>query len=157
MARQVQAVLHRVAGHRRSGERDPGSVRHAARAEGGRPQGRVRHGAWRGGDRGRGRLGPRALSLRHPPGGLDGGPAEARRRYPTRAQGRLMLWWCSARGIPWEWTWQPYLGVWLFVLVIAAAYVRWHRGAGPTETTRARRWSAAGGLAVLWVLLDWPV
>src|SRR5262245_50985122 len=68
-----------------------------------------------------------------------------------------MLWWCSAQGTPWTWTWQPYLGVWLFVLAIATAYVRWHRRAGPAESTRVRRWAAAAGVSVLWVLLDWPV
>jgi hypothetical protein len=68
-----------------------------------------------------------------------------------------MLWWCSAQGTPWTWTWRPYVGVWLFVLAIVAAYVYWHRAATPGETTRARRWAAAGGVCVLWIILDWPI
>jgi putative membrane protein len=68
-----------------------------------------------------------------------------------------MLWWCSAQGIPWTWTWRPYVGVWLFVLSVAAAYVYWHRSANPGDSTRGRRWAAGGGLCIVWLLLDWPV
>jgi len=68
-----------------------------------------------------------------------------------------MRWWCSAQGTPWTWTWQPYVGVWLLAAGIAALYVRWHRASEPDETTRLRRWAAAGGVCVVWLLLDWPI
>jgi len=68
-----------------------------------------------------------------------------------------MRWWCSAQGTPWTWTWQPYIGVWILMLGIGALYVHWHRTAAPGESSPARRWAAAGGIAILWILLDWPV
>ncbi len=87
-------------------------------------------------------------------------------------------WWCSAKGGVWTWTWRPYPGVWLFAAGVAAAYaVRWRRalrpsrarrssiagpatGVGPDEGPRSgtyRRLSAAAGVLLLWIALDWPV
>jgi putative membrane protein len=68
-----------------------------------------------------------------------------------------MRWWCAAQGTPWTWTWQPYVGVWLMVLAIGAVYFRWHREAPGDPTSQLRQWAAAGGVLVLWMLLDWPI
>ncbi len=69
-----------------------------------------------------------------------------------------MRWWCSAQGVAWTWTWHPYAGVWLLVAALGTAYYRAHRGhRGATAVDRWRPRAAALGLAVLWVLLDWPV
>jgi cytochrome c oxidase assembly factor CtaG len=68
-------------------------------------------------------------------------------------------WWCSAQGAAWTWTWRPYVGVWILVAILAAVYVRIYRD-GPRGQTRLDRWrprAAALGLALIWVLLDWPV
>ena len=75
-----------------------------------------------------------------------------------------MEWWPVASGEAWTWAWQAYPGVWLFVGVIAAGYALIIRA----EEARARRrgeagvegWRIAcfaGGLALLWVSLDWPL
>lgn len=73
-----------------------------------------------------------------------------------------MQWWCAAQGTAWTWDWQPYPGVWLFVIAMAALYVwlvrsayRWKPGSS-TE----RPWTIAAGIAgllSLWIALDWPV
>ncbi len=69
-----------------------------------------------------------------------------------------MTWWCSARDVPWSWTWQPYPGVWLVVLAIAACYVTAARRVHPASraTQRHKRLFSAGLLS-LWVAADWPV
>ena len=62
-----------------------------------------------------------------------------------------MRWWCSATGVPWEWSWRPYPGVWLFLGLLGALYHRFGRS-GAAE---------AGyfglGLLVLWAALDYPL
>jgi len=65
-----------------------------------------------------------------------------------------MQWWCSARGVAWSWTWRPYPGVWLFVGALLVGYLllAGGRSAGPR-----RRATFLGGLALLWIALDWPV
>ncbi len=72
-----------------------------------------------------------------------------------------MQWWCSAQGQPWDWTWQPYVGVWLFVALIAAGYVALRRRYPPTEPDNGdgRRGAAyfVTGLLLLWAALDWPL
>lgn len=69
-----------------------------------------------------------------------------------------MQWWCSAQGLPWSWTWRPYLGVWLMVLLIAAAYWRMYRGrSSGVEGRRLRIAAACGGIFLLWAALDWPL
>jgi putative membrane protein/putative copper resistance protein D len=69
-------------------------------------------------------------------------------------------WWCSARGAPWHWRWQPYPGVWLAVLALGLAYAHWSRpaatGAHDFATSRARRIGGWIGVALIWMALDWP-
>ncbi len=70
-----------------------------------------------------------------------------------------MQWWCAASSTAWTWAWQPYPGVWLFMLLIAAAYgalVRSARAAG-RSVGRARNAAFASGWILLWIVLDWPV
>jgi putative membrane protein len=61
---------------------------------------------------------------------------------------RDLVWWCVARGESWNWLWQPYPGVWLFVALVAALLWRLSHGV---------KLSAAAGLVLLWLTLDWPV
>ena len=68
-----------------------------------------------------------------------------------------MQWWCSAQSRAWEWTWQAYPGVWLFVGAIAAAYVLILRRVGPDAGSRRDRVAFASGLLALWAALDWPI
>ncbi len=71
-----------------------------------------------------------------------------------------MQWWCSAQGQPWDWTWRPYVGVWLFVALIAAGYLALRRRHPPTDPDGRDRHSAAyfvTGLLLLWAALDWPL
>ena len=72
-----------------------------------------------------------------------------------------MTWWCAATGNPWAWTWRPYPGVWLFIALVAGAYVALWRSRGPRLSVEG--WSArhaaafAAGTLMLWIALDWPV
>jgi cytochrome c oxidase assembly factor CtaG len=73
-----------------------------------------------------------------------------------------MQWWCSAQSTAWEWVWQPYPGVWIFVAVLAASYLSLQRAAGEPETggsghETSRAASFFLGLVCLWIALDWPV
>ncbi len=68
-----------------------------------------------------------------------------------------MRWWCAAQTSTWDWSWQPYPGVWAFVLLLALSYVflaRRERG-GPSGRLRAV--SFFSGLLGLWIALDWPL
>lgn len=66
--------------------------------------------------------------------------------------------WCSAQGVAWTWAWQAYPGVWVFIALLAVAYVRLTRHArrAPHEATGGAVWFGTG-LALLWLALDWPV
>jgi putative membrane protein len=70
-----------------------------------------------------------------------------------------MNWWCAAQGGAWEWTWQPYLGVWL--MVITAVTVRFWAGRrskhGDAEPQGGRAAMFLLGVLVLWVAADWPI
>ena len=65
-----------------------------------------------------------------------------------------MQWWCAAQSIPWDWSWRPYPGVWLFIALLCLAYRVFTRSAAPSRLEIAR---FAGGALALWVALDWPV
>ena len=65
-----------------------------------------------------------------------------------------MQWWCSAQTAAWDWSWQAYPGVWLFIFVIALLFARVHRRTG--STPRERGWFTLG-LCLLWLALDWPI
>jgi len=72
-----------------------------------------------------------------------------------------MTWWCSARGLPWDWSWKAYPGAWLLALGLLGTY--W------LALRRLRRRAASGylggglpgryvlGVIVLWLAVDWPI
>jgi cytochrome c oxidase assembly factor CtaG len=70
-------------------------------------------------------------------------------------------WWCAAQGVPWDWTWRPYPGVWLFIALLGGAHATmvWRRRARGGEDTSGEPLMAAfwSGLMVLWLALDWPI
>lgn len=72
-------------------------------------------------------------------------------------------WWCSAGGGAWSWTPRAYPGIWLVALSIAGGYLlalrRRRSRVGPDETVATRRQIASflGGVAALWIVLDWPI
>jgi putative membrane protein len=74
-----------------------------------------------------------------------------------------MRFWCtSSQGIAWDWTWQPYVGVWVFVILIALAYWLHLRRLEPytlEDCAQRRRQIVffALGLVSLWLALDWPI
>lgn len=72
-----------------------------------------------------------------------------------------MQWWCFAQQEAWSWRWQPFLGVWVMVGIMAWAYLRLRRRVareeGRDDTPAWRSWSFGGGLFLLWVSLDWPL
>lgn len=69
----------------------------------------------------------------------------------------MLQWWCAAQGVPWTWSWQAYPGVWAFCGLLMGAWVRM-RGRWPgSEETRRRAVIFFGGVATLWIALDWPV
>ena len=67
-----------------------------------------------------------------------------------------MTWWCSARGLPWDWTWQAYPGVWIFAIAVGAVFWRASRDA-PLPLPIWRRVAIPAGVVILWLSLDWPV
>ncbi len=66
-----------------------------------------------------------------------------------------MQWWCSAQAAAWDWSWQAYPGVWLFVLTLGLGYLGALRRAERHECRRIA--SFVAGLVLLWLALDWPV
>lgn len=71
-----------------------------------------------------------------------------------------MQWWCSAQGVPWDWSWQAYPGVWIFILLIVAGYRKLLQlaPASHDEGSRATRIASfTTGLIFLWIALDWPI
>ncbi len=67
-----------------------------------------------------------------------------------------MRWWCSSQSVAWDWTWRPYPGVWLFIVVLAVAYGL-HLRRNPAPDHRYRMLAFGAGLAVLLGALDWPL
>lgn len=70
-----------------------------------------------------------------------------------------MSWWCSATGQAWTWTWQPFPGVWLFVLLILGSYVLLRRKAMAAGVAwpLIRDTSFITGAILIWAALDWPI
>ena len=72
-----------------------------------------------------------------------------------------MQWWCSTQGGVWDGSWQPYIGVWLLIVLLAIWYRYLHRRFAPVAEDRpnSRRRMAAftAGLVALWAGLDWPL
>lgn len=69
-----------------------------------------------------------------------------------------MTWWCSARGVSWDWTWQAYPGVWLVVVAVASAYLRANARLDPTDAATPRhKGFFMAGLLCCWIAADWPV
>lgn len=70
-----------------------------------------------------------------------------------------MKFWCSFENTAWDWTWRPYIGIWLFVALVAWWFIRaGHRGddAGGVPRRPVHPLTLLGILG-LWVALDWPV
>lgn len=70
-----------------------------------------------------------------------------------------MNWWCSAQGTAWEWAWQPYVGVWLMVLTLAATRL-WAEHRWSVDEVEDRSGSVGLfllGVLVLWLAADWPI
>ncbi len=68
-----------------------------------------------------------------------------------------MRWWCSAQTSPWEWSWQPYPGVWAFVLLLGLCYVLLLQRGGGVSPGRLQAVSFLAGWLGLWIALDWPL
>lgn len=69
-------------------------------------------------------------------------------------------WWCSALGTTWNWQWQQYPGVWLFVILFAAAYWWLARRVTADDISAKTPWrtlAAVAGVMGLWLTLDWPI
>lgn len=64
-----------------------------------------------------------------------------------------MTWWCSAQGLPWDWTWRPYPGVWIFL----GTLVTWYAIATRTGRDHTRMLLYLLGVLVLWIAADWPL
>lgn len=67
-----------------------------------------------------------------------------------------MSWWCAAVERPWDWTWRPYVGVWIFCGLFIAGWIYLWRRRGEHPTRRANL-QFAGAIAFLWIASDWPV
>jgi len=74
----------------------------------------------------------------------------------------MVRWWCSGQvAVPWTWTPQPYIGIWLTMIVLAVGYVvavRAHaRSTGDTYPTRGQLAAFVVGWLLLWATTDWPL
>ena len=68
-----------------------------------------------------------------------------------------MRWWCAATDVPWSWTWKPYLGVWVLLVVAVAAYLVALTRTGARAPGRVpQRWFFVS-LVFFWLATDWPV
>lgn len=71
-----------------------------------------------------------------------------------------MRWWCSAQSIAWDWTWRPYVGVWILIVLMAAGYLllsRSDRTDPDSGANHGRGWLFWLALFLLWAALDWPL
>lgn len=75
-----------------------------------------------------------------------------------------LTWWCSATTRQWDWTFQAYPGVWVFMAVLLGGYLYAWRVLGPRHLrpgevllTGRQASSFAAAFALLWLATDWPV
>lgn len=72
-----------------------------------------------------------------------------------------MSWWCSARGLPWDWSWKAFPGVWIFVALACGLYLlslrRLRRRGEGILIERGHVIRFALGVATMWMALDWPL
>lgn len=68
-----------------------------------------------------------------------------------------MQWWCVAQTAPWSWTWQPYPGVWLFMLALFAGGTALRRRFMSTDGATGSDLAGVFGVLTLWAALDWPI
>jgi putative membrane protein len=66
-------------------------------------------------------------------------------------------WWCSARGMPWDGSWQAYPGVWLFVIAVGALFWKLRTRQSSQIPQTSRTFILPAALLLLWATLDWPV
>lgn len=67
-----------------------------------------------------------------------------------------MSFWCSALNDPWTWKWQAYPGVWGFIALLGVTYLAVTRRVTDPETARRKPYFVVG-LALLWIVSDWPI
>ena len=80
----------------------------------------------------------------------------------AEAPRQVLAFWPASGSGAWDWGWRAYPGVWLLLAAFAGAFALARRRAGapaPSEARARRRETAysLGGLAVLWLALDWPI
>ena len=72
-----------------------------------------------------------------------------------------MQWWCVAQQGAWTWTWQPLLGVWVVIGLLAFGYRRLLGSLASNEPTAGpERWRVVSfgvALVLMWASLDWPL
>jgi cytochrome c oxidase assembly factor CtaG len=78
----------------------------------------------------------------------------------------MIRWWCSGQiAVPWTWTPQPYLGVWLFMAALAVGYALVMRAEARTADVhgegarpdRSRVLAFVAAWLLLWGTMDWPI
>lgn len=73
----------------------------------------------------------------------------------------MVSWWCSGQtAVPWSWTPQPYIGIWLVMLGMVWMYARLVRAEARrtgTPVDRNRATAFVGGWLALWIATDWPL
>src|SRR5579875_378525 len=75
----------------------------------------------------------------------------------------LTSWWCSARDLPWEWTWRAFPGIWIAMLALEGGYL-WlllhppaTLSAAELRDRRRRAVFYTLGVLTLWLASDWPL
>jgi len=70
-------------------------------------------------------------------------------------------WWCSGQvAVPWTWTPQPYVGVWLLMIALVVGYLvvcRAGRSASGRPVGAGRVTAFVAAWLLLWLIMDWPI